>query len=233
MSAPRHVAVIMDGNGRWAASRRLPRPEGHRRGLLAARAAVRAAVSGGVPYLTLFAFSRENWRRPAGEVRALLSLFAETARDLGGELAENGVRVSFIGQREQFPPPLRAAMSSLEKMTAGGRRLHATVAVSYSGRWDVSQAAAKIAANGGDFSEENFARHLATGDLPPVDLLIRTGGERRLSNFMLWQAAYSELYFTPVLWPDFGEEDFAAAVADYAGRERRFGALAQEAKEAC
>lgn len=229
MSVPRHVAVIMDGNGRWAAARSLPRPEGHRRGLSAARAVVRAAVSRGVEYLTLFAFSSENWQRPASEVRALLSLFGDTAASFGGELAENGVRVSFIGQRDRFPPPLRAAMSSLEKMTEGGRRLRATVAVSYSGRWDVSQAAAKIAANGGDFGEENFARHLATGDLPPVDLLVRTGGEMRLSNFILWQAAYTELYFTPVLWPDFGEEDFAAAVADYAGRERRFGALAREA----
>lgn len=229
MSLPGHVAVIMDGNGRWAAARNLPRPEGHRRGLSAARAVVRAAVSHGVPYLTLFAFSRENWRRPAAEVRALLALFSETAQTLGGELADNGVRVSFIGQRERFPRALRAAMSSLENMTAGGRRLRVAVAVSYSGRWDVSQAAQKIAANGGDFGEENFARHLATGDLPPVDLLVRTGGERRLSNFLLWQAAYSELYFTPVLWPDFGEEDFAAAVSDYAARERRFGGL----KEAC
>lgn len=231
ISSLRHVAVIMDGNGRWAAARRLPRPEGHRQGLSAARAAVRSAARHGIPYLTLFAFSSENWRRPPGEVSALLSLFAETAKTFGKELAAEGVRVSFIGQRDRFPAPLRATMASLEKMTKNGVRLHATVAASYSGQWDISQAAAKIAADGGDFGEENFARHLATGDLPPVDLLIRTGGERRLSNFMLWQAAYSELYFTPVLWPDFGEADFAAAVSDYAGRERRFGALA--VKEAC
>lgn len=229
MSPLRHVAVIMDGNGRWAAARNLPRATGHRRGLDAARAVVRAAAAHNIPYLTLFAFSNENWQRPAAEVRALLALFGETARTLGDELAENDVRVSFIGQRERFPVALRTAMSSLEKMTARGKRLHTMVAVSYSGRWDVTQAAAKIAANGGDFSEENFARHLTTGDLPPVDLLVRTGGERRLSNFMLWQAAYSELYFTPTLWPDFGAEDFAAAVADYGGRERRFGALIKEA----
>lgn len=225
----RHVAVIMDGNGRWAAARNLPRPQGHRCGLDSARAVVRAAAAHGVSHLTLFAFSSENWRRPAEEVRALLSLFAETAQSLGAELRENGVRVSFIGQRGLFPPPLRAAMASLEKITAAGKRLHVTVAVSYSGRWDVAQAAAKIAANGGDFSEENFDRHLSTADLPPVDLLVRTGGERRISNFFLWQAAYSELYFTPVLWPDFREDDFAAAVADYAARERRFGALVKKA----
>ena len=229
MSPLRHVAVIMDGNGRWATSRNLPRTEGHRRGLSAARTAVRAAAVRDISHLTLFAFSNENWRRPENEVHALLALFGETAQTFGKELTENDIRVSFIGQRERFPAALRAAMSSLEKMTADGRRLHATVAISYSGRWDIAQAAEKIAAGNGDFGEENFSRHLATGDLPPVDLLIRTGGEQRLSNFLLWQAAYSELYFTPVLWPDFGEDDFAAAVADYAARERRFGGLIQKA----
>ena len=217
--------MIMDGNGRWAQRRNLPRTEGHRQGLSAARAIVRACATQQIPYLTLFAFSRENWGRPENEVRMLLSLFAETAKTLGEELAENGARTVFIGERGRFPIPLRQAMSSLEKTTANGKRLQVTVAVSYSGRWDVAQAAAKIAANGGDFSEDNFSRHLATGELPPVDLLIRTGGEQRISNFMLWQAAYAELYFTPVLWPDFGEDDFAAATADYAGRERRFGSV--------
>lgn len=225
MSGLRHVAVIMDGNGRWASARNLPRSAGHREGLTAARAVMRAAVKQGVSHLTLFAFSNENWRRPQTEVRALLSLFAETARDIGGELVTNGVRVSFIGERERFPQTLRAAMSSLEKMTENGHRLRTTVAVSYSGKWDVSQAAARAAANREELNENNIAKYLSTHDLPPVDLLIRTGGEHRLSNFLLWQAAYAELYFTPTLWPDFGEDDFAAAAADFARRERRFGGL--------
>ena len=224
-----HVAVIMDGNGRWARRRNLPRSEGHRRGLDAARMAVRACATRRIPYLTLFAFSRENWKRPAAEVGALLSLFAETARTLEKELADAGVRVVFIGQRGRFSAALRAAMNSLEKKTENGKRLQVNVAVNYSGRWDVAQAAAQIAANGGDFSEDNFAKHLATGGIPAVDLLIRTGGEQRISNFMLWQAAYSELYFTPVLWPDFGEEDFYAAADEYALRERRFGEAHEKA----
>ncbi|MBE8158374.1 MAG: di-trans,poly-cis-decaprenylcistransferase [Betaproteobacteria bacterium] len=226
-----HVAVIMDGNGRWARQRNLPRSEGHRRGLRAARAAVRACAARQIPNLSLFAFSRENWNRPAAEVRALLSLFAETAQTLKKELADADVRVVFIGQRGRFPAALRAAMDSLERHTANGRRLRVNVAASYSGRWDVAQAAQQIAANGGDFSEENFTKHLSTGDLPEVDLLIRTGGEQRISNFMLWQAAYSELYFTPVLWPDFDGEDFDAAAEEYARRERRFGVSYE--KQAC
>ena len=228
-SPPQHVAIIMDGNGRWASRHQLPRAEGHQQGLIAARHIVRACAEHQIPHLTLFAFSRENWNRPATEVRALLALFADTAQTLGAELADNGVQVGFIGERARFPAVLRAAMSSLEKMTAAGNRLRVTVAVSYSGRWDILQAAQKIAAANGDFSEDNFSRYLSTNDLPPIDLLIRTGGERRISNFMLWQTAYTELYFSPIMWPDFGADDFAAAIADYAARERRFGAL----KKAC
>ncbi|MGU9951528.1 MAG: polyprenyl diphosphate synthase [Gammaproteobacteria bacterium WSBS_2016_MAG_OTU1] len=225
----RHVAIIMDGNGRWAQQRNLPRKEGHRRGLTAARLALHACVKWRIPHLTLFAFSSENWNRPQEEVSALLFLFAEAAKSLGTELAENGVQVRFIGQRERFSSLLQTAMSAMEKMTEKGKRLQVNVAVSYSGRWDITQAAARIAETNGDFSAENFAQHLSTGALPEVDLLIRTGGEKRISNFMLWQAAYSELYFTPVLWPDFSEEDFNAAIDDYMQRERRFGAI----KEAC
>lgn len=228
----RHVAVIMDGNGRWARRRKLPRGEGHRRGLSAARATVRACAQLQIPYLTLFAFSRENWNRPPAEVRALLALFAETATTLEKELARAGVRVVFIGQRGRFPAKLQNAMDALENGTKNGKRLQVNVAAGYSGRWDVAQAAEQIAANGGDFSEENFAKHLSTGRLPAVDLLIRTGGEQRISNFMLWQAAYSELYFTPVLWPDFGEEDFNAAAEEYARRERLFG-MARGEEKAC
>ncbi|MGI9347026.1 MAG: polyprenyl diphosphate synthase [Gammaproteobacteria bacterium] len=224
---PRHVAIIMDGNGRWAQQRCLPRHEGHRRGLAAARAVVRACARRHIPYLTLFAFSSENWQRPAAEVNALLSLFGEAAVSLRDELADNGVRVVFIGERERFSPLLRKTMSSMEKITAPGARLQLAVAVSYSGRWDITQAAQKIAEDGGDFTEENFAHHLATAPMPEVDLLIRTGGERRLSNFMLWQAAYAELYFSLALWPDFGEEDLNAAIDDFAGRERRFGNIGE------
>lgn len=216
----------MDGNGRWARQRRLPRPEGHRRGLNAARAVVRACAARNIPFLTLFAFSSENWSRPASEVEALLALFGEAGRNLGGELAENGVRICFVGDRERFPPRLQEAMDSLEESTAQGSRLRLTVAASYSGRWDIVQAARKIAQNGGDFSEGNFERHLSTESLPPVDLLIRTGGEHRISNFMLWQAAYAELYFSKELWPDFGADDFDAAADEYARRERRFGNVA-------
>ena len=223
---PRHVAVIMDGNGRWALQRGLSRREGHRRGLDAARKTLRACAAHKIPYLSLFAFSSENWSRPEEEVSALMMLFADSAKSLVGELRDNGVRVRFIGQRERFSPMLRQAMESMEAATDGGRRLHVNVAVSYSGRWDVAQAAEQIARDGGDFGEKNFAKRLSTGDLPEVDLLIRSGGERRLSNFMLWQAAYAELHFTPVLWPDFGEDDFEKALADYGQRERRFGDIA-------
>lgn len=219
----------MDGNGRWANQRGLPRREGHKRGLEAVRNVVRACAMRHIPYLTLFAFSSENWRRPADEVNALLALFGEASDSWGGELSRKGVRVAFIGERARFPAVLRRAMALLEKRTADNKQLHLSVAASYSGRWDVAQAAAKIAAGDGDFSEDNFARHLATGETPPVDLLLRTGGEHRISNFMLWQTAYAELYFTPVLWPDFGEKDFNTAVDEFARRERRFGNI----KEAC
>ena len=215
--------MIMDGNGRWAEQRNLPRSEGHRRGMTAARQMVRVAAKRQIPFLTLFAFSSENWRRPQQEVRALLSLFAEATQQLNSELRDGGVRVRFIGDRSRFSKPLRQAMEALEKNTADGNMLTLIIAASYSGKWDIAQAAATVAANGGDFSEDNFSRHLATGDLPPVDLLIRTGGEHRISNFMLWQAAYSELYFSAALWPDFGEDEFNHALDEYARRERRFG----------
>lgn len=222
-STLQHIAIIMDGNGRWAKQRDLPRHEGHRRGVAVARLMVREAVKKRIPFLTLFAFSSENWQRPQQEVGALLSLFAEAAEQLADELKGGGVRVLFVGDRTRFSKTLQLAMESLEKNTAHCTALTLIIAVSYSGKWDITQAAASIAANGGNFDEENFARHLTTGDLPPIDLLIRTGGEHRISNFMLWQAAYAELYFCTALWPDFGEEDFNHALNEYAQRERRFG----------
>ena len=214
----------MDGNGRWAIRRGLTRGEGHRRGLESARALVRAAVECGVQRLTLFAFSSENWRRPPDEVRALLSLFAEAAAKERANLLRNRVAIRFIGEREKFPPNLRRAMAALEKITARGDRIQVAVAVGYGGRWDIVQAARRAIAEGvapDQLDEAKMESLLADGD--PPDLLIRTGGERRLSNFLLWQAAYAELYFTDTLWPDFGEKEFREALADFSKRERRFG----------
>ena len=214
----------MDGNGRWAIRRGLTRAEGHRRGLESARALVRAAVECGVQRLTLFAFSSENWRRPPDEVRALLSLFAEAAAKERANLLRNRVAIRFIGEREKFPPNLRRAMAALEKITARGDRIQVAVAVGYGGRWDIVQAARRAIAEGvapDQLDEAKMESLLADGD--PPDLLIRTGGERRLSNFLLWQAAYAELYFTDTLWPDFGEKEFREALADFSKRERRFG----------
>ena len=214
----------MDGNGRWAIRRGLTRAEGHRRGLESARALVRAAVECGVQRLTLFAFSSENWRRPPDEVRALLALFAEAAAKERANLLRNRVAIRFIGEREKFPPNLRRAMAALEKITARGDRIQVAVAVGYGGRWDIVQAARRAIAEGvapDQLDEAKMESLLADGD--PPDLLIRTGGERRLSNFLLWQAAYAELYFTDTLWPDFGEKEFREALADFSKRERRFG----------
>ena len=221
----KHVAVVMDGNGRWAQQRGLSRIVGHRRGVESAKTLIDSAIKNGIAYLTLFAFSQENWRRPAGEVRGLLALFAETIGSEGGTFQKNGVRLKFVGDLQKFPKPLRAGMSSLEKITARGGRLTLTLAIGYSGQWDIAQAArrAAAAAPGGEVREEDFARYLATHPMPPPDMLIRTGGERRISNFMLWQCAYTELYFTPVLWPDFSADDFRAAVDDFYQRDRRFG----------
>ena len=214
----------MDGNGRWALRRGLPRGEGHRQGLEAARKLVRAAVEIGVRRLTLFAFSSENWRRPPDEVRTLLKLFAEAAAKERKNLLRNRIAIRFIGERAKFPPNLRRAMAALEKVTARGDRLQIAVAVGYGGRWDIVQAARRAIAENippEQLDEEKLQSLLADGD--PPDLLIRTGGERRLSNFLLWQAAYAELYFTDTLWPDFSEKELRAAARDFAGRERRFG----------
>ena len=221
---PRHVAVIMDGNGRWATRRGLPRSEGHRRGLDAARALVRGCAERGVRRLTLFAFSSENWRRPPEEVRALMGLFAEAAVGEREALLRNRIAIRFIGERERFPAHLRRAMAALERATARGGRIEVAVAAGYGGRWDIVQAARRAVAAGlspEEIDEAKMESLLADGD--PPDLLIRTGGERRLSNFLLWQAAYAELHFTDTLWPDFGEAELQRALDDFARRERRFG----------
>lgn len=215
----------MDGNGRWAQQRNLPRSAGHRRGLDAVRKLVEHTAAAGIPYLTLFAFSNENWQRPDQEVAALMRLFAEAIASEGATLRKNGIRLRFIGDTARFPASLRTGMSGLETLTSGGTRLTLSLAIGYSGRWDIVQAAQRLAASGAPYTEEAFAQHLADAAAPPPDLLIRTGGEQRISNFMLWQAAYAELYFTPVLWPDFGADDLHAAIADFHRRERRYGGV--------
>lgn len=224
---PLHVAIIMDGNGRWAAARGLPRVAGHREGAKAVRRVVEAAIAQGVRYLTLFAFSSENWRRPPGEVADLTFLLKHYLRGELNEMHAQGVCLKTIGERERFGPNLSAELAAAEARTAGNSKLTLVMALSYGGRADIVAAARKAIAAGmapEALSEQNFAALLQTGGIPDPDLLIRTSGEVRISNFLLWQTAYSELLFTDVLWPDFGAAEFAAALDEYATRERRFGA---------
>ncbi len=225
----------MDGNGRWAAARGLPRPAGHKAGLKSARLVVQECSRRGVEALTLFAFSSENWRRPAEEVAGLMSLFLEA---IDGELAElhaNGVRLRFIGDRRSLSVRLQARIAAAEQHTVDNRGLQLQVAVSYGGRWDIVQASQELArqcSSGAlrpeEIDEARLSASMALGALPETDLLIRTGGERRLSNFLLWNLAYAELYFTDCLWPDFDLAQFEAALAYFAGRERRFGLTAEQ-----
>jgi undecaprenyl diphosphate synthase len=226
---PLHVAIIMDGNGRWALARGMPRVAGHRAGGGAVRRTVEAAPRLGVGTLTLYAFSSDNWRRPAREVAALMRLFRSHLRTETPDLVRNGVRLSIIGRRDRLPMNVRAAIAQAERATAHGRTLHLRVAVDYSSR-EILVGAARRARARPKLSREEFAQLIAeeyggTGPAPDVDLLIRTGGEQRLSDFMLWEAAYAELVFTDRMWPDFGADDLGAAVTEFLRRERRFGAL--------
>ncbi len=217
----------MDGNGRWAASRGLPRVAGHREGAKSVRRTIEAAIGQGVQYLTLFAFSSENWARPAEEVADLTFLMKHYLRSELGELHEQGVRLVVIGERERFGPNLAEELAKAEAKTAGNDRLVLIMALSYGGRADIVSAARKAIAAGiapEALTEQSFTHLLSTDGIPDPDLLIRTSGEKRISNFLLWQLAYAELLFSPVLWPDFGAADFAAALEEYATRERRFGA---------
>ncbi len=227
LNAPRHVAIIMDGNGRWAAARGLPRAIGHREGTKAVRRTIEAAIEQGVEYLTLFAFSSENWARPQEEVTDLTGLLRHYLRNELNELHENGVRLLVIGERERFGPNLASELAEAEAKTAENNKLTLVMALSYGGRADIVEAAKRAVAAGlkpEALTEQAFAGLLATSGIPDPDLLIRTSGEERISNFLLWQTAYSELYFTDVLWPDFGAGDFTAALNEFARRERRFGA---------
>ncbi|MCX7742748.1 MAG: polyprenyl diphosphate synthase [Tepidimonas sp.] len=220
---PGHVAIVMDGNGRWARQRLLPRVAGHRAGMEALRRCIAHAVRRGVPILTVFAFSSENWARPAEEVSAILRLMAQALIDEVPRLQEAGVALHVVGQRAGLPADLVAGIEQAERRTAEGCRLVLNVCFNYGGRWDIVQAARQLAARGEPITEASLAAALALAHGPDPDLLIRTGGEQRLSNFVLWQAAYSELYFTDCLWPAFDEAEFDRALAAYAQRQRRFG----------
>lgn len=232
---PRHVAVIMDGNGRWAKQRGLPRVAGHRRGAEAVRNIVRACVERGVEYLTLFAFSSENWRRPPEEVSLLMQLFVMALEQEVEKLHEAGVRFRVIGDVKRFEPKLVRLIEDAEARTRGNRRLTLTVAANYGGRWDIMQAVRRMIRERPElaqgFSEEDFTPYLSMADAPEPDLFIRTGGEQRVSNFLLWQLAYTELYFTEVLWPDFDAATLDRAITSYQQRERRFGRTSEQLPE--
>ena len=228
-----HVAILLDGNGRWAATRGLPRSEGHRAGVAAVRRVVRAAPALHIGTLTLYAFSANNWGRPGSEVVALLGLLEEYLRSDVASFATEGVRLRVIGRRDRIPASLREAIADAERVTASGRALDLRIAVDYSAREAILRASCWMLSSL-EISEREFSRRLgevthAGGPAPDVDLLIRTGGERRLSDFLLWECAYAELFFTPRMWPEFGAEDLRMAMEDFLGRERRFGCLPEAA----
>ena len=232
---PRHLAIVMDGNGRWARHRFLPRFEGHRAGATAARDCVRACAEAGIEYLTLFAFSSENWARPADEVGQLLTLFEEVLEREADELAENGVRLRFIGDRSAFPRLLRETMDHVERRTAHNTGLTLVIAANYGGHWDILNAARRVAeaVEQGEMKAEDVDRSalesgLALSGLPSPDLLVRTGGEQRISNFLLWNLAYTELYFVETLWPEFDRAALADAIQEFGERERRFGRTSEQ-----
>lgn len=227
---PRHVAIIMDGNGRWASARHLPRVAGHSRGVDAVRATVEACVARGVQYLTLFAFSSENWRRPADEVSLLMRLFIMVLEREVAHLRANGIRLKVVGDVSAFEPRLQQLIQQSESRTAGNNRLTLNICANYGGRWDILQATRamliarpELAGHPEQITEADLAPHLAMSHAPEPDLFIRTGGEQRISNFLLWQLAYTELHFTDAFWPDFGAQELDRAFESFRTRERRFG----------
>ena len=232
---PRHVAIIMDGNGRWAKRRFLPRVAGHKRGVETVREIVKACIERGIGYLTLFAFSSENWRRPVEEVSFLMNLFVASLQGEIDKLHANGVRLKVVGDLTAFEPRLQALIREGEAKTANNGRLTLTIAANYGGRWDILQAMNQLALahpeKAGSFGEADLAPHLAMAYAPEPDLFIRTGGEQRISNFLLWQLAYSEFHFTDTLWPDFDAGALDAAIASYRLRERRFGRTSEQLLE--
>jgi len=227
---PKHIAIIMDGSGRWAERRMLPRVAGHPRGVDAARATVQYCIDHNISALTLFAFSSENWQRPAAEVKLLMTLLQKLLIEEAHQLNDNNVKLLVIGDMSRLSLPLQAAIQDAHNLTANNTGLHLNIALNYGGRWDIVQATRKICsavANGeitaSDINDSLFAQYLTLSDLPDPDLLIRTSGEQRVSNFLLWQLEYTELYFTSTLWPDFNKQDLDAALEFYAQRHRRFG----------
>lgn len=232
---PRHVAIIMDGNGRWARQRGMDRVEGHIRGVESVREAIRSATRHGIGYLTLYVFSKENWGRPAAEVDALMELICKCVREETPELVRQGARIRIIGERRNLPENVQKDIARIEADTAGGKTITVGLALSYSSKSEIAEAVRRIAAAAAegvikpeDVTTELISDNLYTAGMPDPDLLIRTGGDIRLSNFMLWQAAYAELYFTPEYWPDFGAESFDRAVKAYALRERRYGLISKQ-----
>ncbi len=228
LAAPRHIAIVMDGNGRWAKRRLLPRIAGHRQGVESLRRCIRACVKRGVQVLTVFAFSSENWNRPEDEVSGLMELLGKALTREVPELQRGGIRLYFVGDRQSLSEGMRRGLAQAEADTADNARMLLNVCFNYGGRWDIAQAAASVAASGEPITEATLGRAMALAHVPDPDLLIRTGGEQRISNFLLWQCAYSELYFSDRLWPDFDEAALDEALAAYAARERRFGQTSEQ-----
>ncbi len=220
---PHHIAIVMDGNGRWANKRYLPRIAGHRQGVESLKRCAKACDARGIRVLTVFAFSSENWKRPTEEVSGLMDLFAMALTREVNQLKEDGVQLRFVGDRRGLSPRVLRSMEEGEAATAHNTRLTLNACFNYGGRWDVAQAAQKVVDQGLPITETNMNRAMSLAHVPDPDLVIRTGGEHRLSNFLLWQAAYSEFFFTDVLWPDFDEAALDLAIASFAQRERRFG----------
>jgi len=238
-SIPNHIAVVMDGNGRWARKRGLPRIAGHQRGMEAIRELLRTCGDKGVKYLTLFAFSSENWRRPAREVRFLMELFNNALENEAKKLHENNIRLRVIGDLVRFGPKIMTQIKNAEMLTAGNNALTLTIAANYGGRWDITQACTEVVRqveagrlDPGKIDQETIQTRLSTRFLPEPDLFIRTGGEQRISNFLLWELAYAELYFTDVLWPDFDRAELLLALDAFAKRQRRFGQTGEQVSKA-
>ncbi len=232
---PRHVAVIMDGNGRWAKTQGMPRVFGHKNGVTSVREVTEAAAELGISYITLYAFSTENWNRPAFEVNALMTLLVETVKNELKTLNKNNIRLKAIGDLSKLPASTYKTLLQGIEETKNNTRMTLVLALNYSSRWEIVEAAKSLALEAkegridiDDINHDSFAAKLATADIPDPELMIRTSGEQRISNYLLWQAAYAELYFTDVLWPDFGREDFYSAILDYQGRERRFGKTSEQ-----
>jgi undecaprenyl diphosphate synthase len=232
---PSHIAIIMDGNGRWAKARGLERAEGHREGVSAIRRVVEAAIRTSVKTLTLYAFSTENWYRPTEEIDGLMDLIVYAIAKETADLKKNGVSIASIGDLSRLPVNVREALESCIRETEGGRNLKLVIALSYSSKWEITEATRRITGDvikgvlkAEDISEDTISRYLTTSEFPDPDLLIRTGGEQRISNFLLWQCAYAEFYFTETFWPDFSEEALYKAILDYQSRERRYGKTSEQ-----